>query len=95
MGEIKISDPVKLICGLLAADPVWLSRAREALAGRFGPIDLESEIIPFDFTSYYEKELGPEILRRYVSFGELISPEDLSAIKLTTNRMERTSPSQE
>ncbi|MDP8214705.1 MAG: DUF4416 family protein [Candidatus Euphemobacter frigidus] len=88
MGEIKISDPVKLICGLLAADPVWLSRAREALAGRFGPIDLESEIIPFDFTSYYEKELGPEILRRYVSFGELISPEDLSAIKLTTNRME-------
>ena len=44
--------------------------------------------IPFDFTTYYQKELGQDILRQYVSFEELIDPGDLAAIKLTTNRME-------
>jgi len=88
MGKIITPEPVKLICGLLAGDLGWLSRAKEVLSGRFGPIDHESEGIPFDFTAYYQKELGPDIIRQYVSFEELIDPGDLAAIKLTTNRME-------
>jgi len=88
MGEIKISDPVKLICGLLAGDLEWLGRAKEVLSGRFGPIDHESDSIPFDFTTYYQKELGPDIIRQYISFKKLINPGELSSIKRGTNRME-------
>ncbi len=88
MGQIKIPQSVKLISGLLAGDEGWLERGRAALAERFGPVDLESEVIPFDFTSFYEKELGKEVLRQYISFENLIPPGGLVPIKLATNEME-------
>lgn len=88
MGKIELPYPVKLICGLLAGDLEWLSRAKEILIGKFGPIGHESEGIPFDFTAYYQKELGLDIIRQYISFEDLIDPGDLASIKLTTNRME-------
>ena len=89
MGGIKIPEPVKLICGLLAADAGWLARGKEVLEEWFGPIDQKSRVIQFNFTAYYEKEMGPSVLRQYVSFKELIAPDSLAAIKLTTNRMEK------
>jgi Domain of unknown function (DUF4416) len=88
MGKVESPEPVKLICGLLAGDSAWLVRAKEILSGRFGLIDQESECILFDFTSYYQKELGPDILRQYISFTDLIDPGDLAETKLSTNRME-------
>ena len=80
--------PVKLICGLLAAGPDRLERGKAAITGRFGPVDQASEIFPFDFTGYYEKEMGKGILRRYLSFENLVDPGELAEIKLETNRME-------
>ena len=88
MGQIKIPQPVKLISGLLAQDGGWLEQGRAALAERFGPVNLESEVIPFDFTSYYEKELGKNVLRQYISFENLIPPGELAPIKLAANEME-------
>ena len=88
MGKVKSPEPVKLISGLLAGDPGWLNRAKDLLSGWYGLIDNESECIPFDFTSYYQKELGPDIIRQYISFENLIDPGDLASIKLDTNRME-------
>jgi Domain of unknown function (DUF4416) len=88
MGKVESPYPVKLICGLLAGNPLDLSRAKEVLIERFGRIDHESESIPFDFTTYYQKELGPDIIRQYLSFEKLIDPGDLASIKLATNRME-------
>jgi len=88
MGKVESPYPVKLICGLLAGDPLDLSRAKEVLIERFGPIDHESKIIPFDFTVYYQKELGPDIIREYISFTDLIDPGELAETKLITNRME-------
>ena len=88
MGKIVKPDPVKLICGILASDTGWLEKSHEILAREFGPLDLKSEIVPFDFTSYYENELGPAVLRQYVSFELLLDPGELASIKLTTNRLE-------
>ena len=88
MGKIEKPKPVKLICGLLAADASWLEQSQEVLARKFGPLDRESEVISFDFTSYYAKELGPDILRQYVSFEDLIDPGALASIKISTNRLE-------
>jgi hypothetical protein len=88
MGEIVIPRPVKLICGLLAAAPVWLERGREALSGRFGEIDAGSEPVSFAFTDYYRDEMGASILRQFISFRRLASPEDLAGIKRATNEME-------
>lgn len=88
MGEIREIKEVKLICGLLAVGVERLEQGQAALEERFGPADLVGEIFPFDFTSYYAKELGEGILRQYISFVRLIDPGELAEIKLETNRME-------
>lgn len=80
---------VKLISGLLSADKTLLSKAKQLLEKYLGPIDLESPIIPFNFTDYYDEELGKGILRQYISFQTLIMPEYISKIKRLTIRLER------
>jgi len=89
MGEAERSGPVKLICGLLAGRPEWLEQTRERLERAFGPVDLESETWPFDFTDYYAQEMGGGLLRRFFSFRELIDPENIVETKHATNRMEQ------
>lgn len=85
----SISNGVKLISGLLSAKQDLLIQAKQVLAKRYGPVDLESPIIPFDFTDYYDDELGKGILRQYISFTRLIRPEYIGKIKRQTIRMER------
>jgi len=58
------------------------------LRGRFGPVDFESECVPFTQTGYYEKEFGSGLRRKFISFEKLIAPDKLAGIKLITNRIE-------
>jgi hypothetical protein len=51
-------------------------------------VDFISSLIPFDYTKYYEREMGSSLLRRFISFDTLIKPETLPDIKLITNRIE-------
>jgi hypothetical protein len=74
---------------VLAAREPWLAAARERLEKAFGPVDLQSDVWPFDFTRYYAEEMGHPLLRRIYSFQELIRPENLVAAKHTTNRLEK------
>ena len=60
-----------------------------ALRLKFGAIDFESEILPFDFTDYYEEEIGTNLKRKFISFKRLVSAESLAEIKLSTNRLEQ------
>lgn len=59
------------------------------LEGLFGPVDMESSLIPFSFTDYYLPELGPDLKRKFLSFGSLIHPKRLAEIKSLTNELER------
>lgn len=59
------------------------------LQRRFGAIDRESDTWPFTQTTYYDAEMGPGLLRQFISFQGVIRPEILPAIKLETNRIER------
>lgn len=88
MGTPRAAPSVKLICGLLSGDPDLLRRARQWLMRMLGPIDLESEVWPFPHTDYYREEMGPDLLRQFLSFERLIRPEALAEIKLETNRVE-------
>jgi hypothetical protein len=66
--------------------------AAAVLAGidrRCGPIDFLSEAFPFDFTTYYEREMGKGLRRRMVGFGPLVSPEELVPIKRWTEKEEK------
>ncbi len=89
MWESKPPKPVKLITGILAADAPCLAAAADLLAEVLGRIDLISETWPFDQTSYYKPQTGPDILRQFVSFEDLIDPGELATIKHTTNKLEQ------
>lgn len=80
--------PVKLVCGIIASRGDAFSRAEERLALFYGPLDSRSPQYPFDFTSYYEKQMGKNLNRMFLSFQKLIEPEKLSMIKLQTNQLE-------
>jgi len=73
---------------MLAPRADLFETAQTELAERFGPIDAASEIAPFDFTNYYETEMGPNLKRKFVAFERLINPKELISAKLFTNDLE-------
>lgn len=88
MGKIRKCRPVKLICGFIYSKETSLAKAKRLLELRLGKIDFQSREFPFDYTGYYENELGSNLKRRFLAFKKLINPETLPAIKAFTNRVE-------
>jgi len=80
---------VKLVVGLLSSDRTLLEQAQSALAEGFGAVTVKSPEIPFSFTDYYEKEMGPNLIRQWVGFQGLIESEQLSDSKRTTCSLEK------
>ncbi|MDY6914336.1 MAG: DUF4416 family protein [Planctomycetota bacterium] len=81
-------DDVKLICGMISAEVGLFGDAAEKLAAAFGPIDLESEVMDFNFTHYYDEEMGCPLYRRFLAFEPLVSPDVLIEAKCLTNALE-------
>jgi hypothetical protein len=73
---------------MISAYERLFEEATSVLQERFGPVDLKSHIIPFDFTDYYREEMGEGLKRIFISFRQLILPEEIVEIKLHTNRIE-------
>jgi hypothetical protein len=88
MGEIKKHPPVKLIMGMIAADTDLFAAAEELLSRKFGDLDFFSDVMPFDYTDYYIKEMGADLTRKFVSFEKLIQPQEIVEIKHSTNKLE-------
>jgi hypothetical protein len=89
MWELQEPKPVKLIVGILASDERCLAAARDAVSAAFGPADLISEAWTFDQTTYYVDQMGPKVLRQFVSIGELVHPGVLAEVKHRTNAIEQ------
>lgn len=88
MGVPTPPPPVKLFIALLSAEPALLSSTTAQLQHRYGPVDLRSDVLPWNITQYYREEMGDNLLRQFIAFASLISPEDLVRIKLDTNTQE-------
>ncbi len=88
MGVPSLPQPVKLLIGLLSADRALLAQAAARLEAAYGRIDLESPVFPWETTDYYRAEMGEHLLRRFVTFEQLIMPEDLVRLKLEANELE-------
>lgn len=88
MGQIHSFTAEKLIIGVLCSDSSWRSEAESLLEDEFGPIDYRSEVLPFNYTSYYDEEMGSDIERYFIAFQELVAPDLLAPIKLRTNELE-------
>ena len=88
MSKPENPRPVKLIMSAIYSDRrLWLEMV-PALEMEFGEIDYSSKEMTFGFTDYYGAEMGVELYRQFLSFSRLISPEDLTRVKLFTNQLE-------
>ncbi len=86
----KEAKPAKLVIGLLLNNKALLPDIAERLEDKFGPIDMISGWMDFNYTDYYAEEMGTPLYRRMLSFKGLIEQQDLSQIKLQTNRLEKS-----
>ena len=80
--------PAKLIVGFFLKDKGLAEGLARELGDRLGPVQTISPWLKFDYTSYYERELGAPLNRRMLVFRELIEQTELPAIKRFTNALE-------
>jgi hypothetical protein len=88
MSVPQTPKPAKLVIGIIATEIAIVENLVKELASQFGQIDLVSQWMQFNFTTYYEPEMGSPLFRRVFAFKPLISQGDLSAVKLATNQLE-------
>jgi hypothetical protein len=82
--------PAKLVIGLLMKDKALFEPLAAEITSIYGSPDMISFWMSFEYTTYYEAELGSPLYRRLLTFESLIDQQDLADIKLTTNRLEHS-----
>jgi hypothetical protein len=80
--------PAKLIVSVLSTSRERIVSVLSELADTYGSLDFVSGVLPFDYTDYYEAEMGKPLRRRFASFQGLVQQEDLATIKVQTNHIE-------
>jgi len=88
MGTPREPQPAKYFVSLLSPDIDLLTAVEGDLIPILGTVEGRSEIWPWNVSRYYEKEMGANLLRRFVSFLPLRSPGTLAKIKLQTQQVE-------
>lgn len=88
MGVPGKPRPAKYFVALLCADDGLFDAVEKDLTSMAGDCDARSEPVPWTASHFYEREMGPRLLRRFLSFATLRSPSRLAEIKLETNSIE-------
>jgi len=88
MSKINPPKKVKPFVGLLLSELSLLEKCKKALELSFGPSDIQSHIIPFSHSDYYDAEMGNKISRLWISFSQLQDPGNLADWKINSNTLE-------
>jgi hypothetical protein len=89
VGVLREPAKVKLIFGLISNDKKIFLETEKILSKKFGFLDYSSKILPFNYTTYYNQELGKDLRRKFISCRELIKPNLFARIKIFTNKIEK------
>ena len=82
-------DPVKFILAVTSCPGDFVTKALQKCQKEFGEIDARSPVFEFQHTSYYEREMGSGLQKRFCSFHDLHQPTALVDRKLFTLELER------
>jgi hypothetical protein len=93
MSRIQPPPSVKFFLAAFGQNPQLLDLAIQKLAESFkeaklGEIDFQSPDFPFVETDYYHKEMGPGLVKRYLSWSNLLTPDLLVPLKLLAMELE-------
>lgn len=86
---MKEPQNVKLFVGMLAGRTALFDSVEPELEALFGEIDFVSLVWQWEHTTYYEKEMGRGLLRKFIFFRSLIPPDELPIIKQKTIAVEK------
>ena len=89
MSVPQTPNPAKLVIGVFTPIKKIIDNLALELSSQFGQIDLVSPWMDFSYTSYYEPEMGPNLVRRVLAFKRLIDQGELAAVKIETNKIEQ------
>ena len=89
MSEPQTARPAKLIIGVFTPNKTIIDNLALELSSQFGPMDIVSSWMDFNYTSYYEAEMGAPLVRRVFTFKRLVEQNELAAVKIATNRIEQ------
>lgn len=89
MHRAALPKAVKLFIGFISNEIALMDEAIAILVKSNGPIELKSDILDFNFTTYYNKEMGLNLKRKFIIFKKLIKPDNSFRIKILTNTIEK------
>ncbi len=89
MGTVKPPLPVKLIMAVFGNRLDLFPKIETELQKQYGKIDFVSPFFEFDYTDYYQDEMGLGLKKKFISFERLVRLEQISPIKVFTNDLER------
>jgi hypothetical protein len=85
----QIPKPAKLVIGVFTKNIKIIEHLALELSSQFGRIDLVSSWMDFNYTNYYQPEMGSPLARRMFAFKRLIEQTELANIKMATNQLEQ------
>lgn len=88
MSKLAEPKPARFFASIIYCPFVNVTECVRALMDKIGEIDFMSQIMSFNSTNYYEREMGRGLIRRVVSFGKLMPRDLLPKIKAFTNAVE-------
>ena len=88
MAVAKEYQKCALVMGVLSTCEQRRDEILSALEGLFGPVDMQSPVMDFPYTDYYDSEMGSRPVRYLLLFRNLIDPSSLADIKTRTNLLE-------
>lgn len=86
---------VKLFMSILfrggpdSEDSDELCQARGMLQEVYGPVEFQSSLLPFDYTTYYQNEMGKPLWRRFLGFEGFVGGDRLVEVKWFCYQLER------
>ncbi len=85
---VEPERPVLALCAVMARRPL-LAAAAADLEKEIGPLGPRGPVYRFDYTSYYEREMGGELCKQIIVFADLVPPHRLAGLKERTMEIER------
>lgn len=88
MSKLKQPEPVKFIAAVFSREASLINEVASRFEKIAGLLDYASELMAFDHTDYYRKEMGAPLYKRFFAVEQISDPAGLVEIKIQTNRVE-------
>lgn len=89
MGKIKNAEKVKTFFSVIYNNKENCDEALNLIEKKLGSIDFKSKELIFTHTKFYQKEMGDNLKRVFITIKPLFEVEDLYKIKILSNEIEK------